>query len=773
MSQHRGRIRLALCFAFLCLGCAIVYSQSKVPADQPLARTDRNSQIAHQQLLQKAHRGRIDVYFLGDSITRRWGATDYPDFLANWKQNFYGWNAANFGWGGDTTHNILWRLENGELDGVDPKVIVILAGSNNVGREPGDDAKVADITKGIKAIVDSCRQKAPQATIILTAIFPRNDNIAVVPTINRINENIAKFADGKKIYFLNINDKLADANGLLFEGVSVDKLHLSLKGYQIWADALRPIFKKILGPAAAKDFAPPATGDPSRQNPVISSKAARIRTIAVDAAKVKGPHDEFFKQVVGAGRAAEGLRSDWLRDLILVHRECGFKYIRFHGLLQDEMGVYREDKQGRPIYNFQYIDALYDAILAADMKPFVELSFMPQALASGNKTIFWWKGNVTPPNSYDKWAELIKALVAHWTERYGAAEVKEWLFEVWNEPNLDGFWSGSQAEYFKLYEITARAIKSVSQDYRVGGPATAEHAWITETIDFAARSKAPLDFISTHEYGVKGVGVDENGSQRLFLDPSPDAMIKPVRESRQRIKSSALPALPLHYTEWSTSYSPRDPVHDSYISAPYILSKLKGTEGFAASMSYWTFTDIFEENGPVPSPFHGGFGLINFQGLRKPAFYAYQFLQRLGPDELGSSDTDSWACRDGKGVQILFWNFTPPQTNESDQVFYKRDVPAKDLGVARVSISGLKAGAYELSVYQIGYQVNDVYGDYLQLGSPPALTREQVNELAHRNDGHPVVSARVQVLAGQAFARDFPLRENDVYLITLKRTSRN
>ena len=410
MSKHRDRIRLALCFALLCLCCAIVYAQSKVPADQPLARTDRNSQIAHQQLLEKAHRGKIDVYFLGDSITRRWGATDYPDFLANWKQNFYGWNAANFGWGGDTTQNILWRLENGELDGVNPKIIVILTGTNNVGREPGDDAKVADIVKGIKAIVDRCRHKAPRATIILTAIFPRNDNIAVVPTINRINESIAKFADGKKIYFLNINDKLADANGLLFEGVSVDKLHLSLKGYQIWADALRPIFKRILGPAAAKDFAPPATGDPSRQNPVISSTAARIRTIAVDAAKVKGPHDEFFKQVVGAGRAAEGLRADWQRNLTLVHRECGFKYIRVHGLLQGEMGVY-EDKQGRAIFNFQYIDALYDAILGAGMKPFVELSYMPQALASGNKTSFWWKGNITPPNSYDKWAELIKALL--------------------------------------------------------------------------------------------------------------------------------------------------------------------------------------------------------------------------------------------------------------------------------------------------------------------------------------------------------------------------
>lgn len=270
MRNDQNRLNLALGPMCLCLCVFVVasHAQSTVPADRPLARTDRNSRIAHEQLLEKARRGRIDVYFLGDSITRRWGATDYPDFLANWKQNFFGWNAANFGWGGDTTQNIIWRLENGELDGVNPKVIVILAGTNNVGRDPGDDTKITDITKGIKAVIDRCRQKAPRAKIILTAIFPRNDNVAVIPTINRINENIARFADGKQIRFLNINDKLADQNGILFEGLTVDKLHLSLKGYQIWADALKPLLRKMLGPRKATDQAPPPTGDPSRQKPV-------------------------------------------------------------------------------------------------------------------------------------------------------------------------------------------------------------------------------------------------------------------------------------------------------------------------------------------------------------------------------------------------------------------------------------------------------------------------------------------------------------------------
>src|SRR5215831_1831443 len=253
---------------------ASTFAQSPTPADKPVARSDRNSQIAHEQLLAKARQGGIDIYFLGDSITRRWGATDYPEFLANWKQNFYGWNAADFGWGGDTTQNILWRLENGELDGVNPKVIVILAGTNNVGRAAADDAKIADVTRGIKAIVDLSRQKAPQARIILMAIFPRNDGMAVGPSIERINQNIAKFADGKTIQFLNINDRLAVKNGVLVDGVTVDKLHPSLKGYQIWADALKPIFTKILGPAATSDHAPPPTGDPSRQPAPASGRAA-------------------------------------------------------------------------------------------------------------------------------------------------------------------------------------------------------------------------------------------------------------------------------------------------------------------------------------------------------------------------------------------------------------------------------------------------------------------------------------------------------------------
>lgn len=249
--------------------------KAPAPGDQPMPRADENSRIAHAQLLEKARKGRIDVYFAGDSITRRWGATDaqYKDFLANWTTNFFGWNAANFGWGGDTIQNILWRLQNGELDHVNPRVIVLLAGANNVGGQlppEGVEARVEEVTRGIRAILTTMQQEAPEATIVLMGIFPRNDRsagAAVVPTIKRINDRLSRFADGKKIRYLDINDKLADSEGKLFDGTTVDGLHLSVKGYQIWADALKPILTELLGPPAKEDHAPPPTGDPSARRP--------------------------------------------------------------------------------------------------------------------------------------------------------------------------------------------------------------------------------------------------------------------------------------------------------------------------------------------------------------------------------------------------------------------------------------------------------------------------------------------------------------------------
>jgi lysophospholipase L1-like esterase len=238
-----------------------------VAADVPLPRTDANSLVAHSQLIEKAKKGRIDIYFEGDSITRRWGATDYPQLLANWNQNFFGWNAANFGWGADRIQNILWRLNNGELDNVNPKIVVLLAGTNNLGNvipAGTENAVGADITKGIKAVVAAIRSKSPEATVIITGIFPRNDNMAVMPVINKINGNLEKMADSRKVRFLSINDKLADSSGRLFDGMmNADNLHPATTAYQVWADALKPIFRELLGPPGTEDHAPQPTGDPS------------------------------------------------------------------------------------------------------------------------------------------------------------------------------------------------------------------------------------------------------------------------------------------------------------------------------------------------------------------------------------------------------------------------------------------------------------------------------------------------------------------------------
>ena len=243
-------------------GCA---TAGRTAARVPAPRTDANSMTAHTQLLEKRTKGRIDVYFVGDSIARRWGALDYPELLENWRANFFGWNAADFGWGADTIQNMLWRLDHGELDHVHPRVIVILAGANNVGSQPGGASKIADITRGLRALVDRCRRKAPRAVIVVTAIFPRNDNMAVMPEIDQINRNIARVADGRMVRFLDVNARLADASGRLFDGMmnERDQLHPTVKGYQVWADGLKPILREILGPPASTDQAPPPTGDPS------------------------------------------------------------------------------------------------------------------------------------------------------------------------------------------------------------------------------------------------------------------------------------------------------------------------------------------------------------------------------------------------------------------------------------------------------------------------------------------------------------------------------
>jgi lysophospholipase L1-like esterase len=265
MIGSRSAIAAAVAASLLASGTVLAQGTRAGSADTLAPRTDANSKLAHAQLLEKRGQGRIDLYFAGDSITRRWGATDYPELLAHWNRTFFGWNAANFAWGGDGTQHILWRLANGELDGVHPKVIVLLAGTNNLSgvRPEGADAAVADVTRGIEAILRLMREKAPKSTVILMGILPRNDNMALMPVIGRINGNLERLADGRTVRYLDINDRLSDRNGRLRDGMMPDGLHPSLQAYQVWADALEPLLTELLGPRATEDHAPPPTGDPS------------------------------------------------------------------------------------------------------------------------------------------------------------------------------------------------------------------------------------------------------------------------------------------------------------------------------------------------------------------------------------------------------------------------------------------------------------------------------------------------------------------------------
>ena len=507
---------------------------------------------------------------------------------------------------------------------------------------------------------------------------------------------------------------------------------------------------------------------------------APVRTIAADWEKVRGNRSDAWSECIGAGRAAEGLRAAWQQQLQMCRREIGFKYIRFHGLLQDDMGVYTETQDGQPRHNWQYIDQLYDALLAMGVRPFVEISFMPQALASGSKTVFWWRANVSPPKSWDRWDDLIKDLVRHWTERYGEEEVRQWYFEIWNEADYPAFFAPRdpdrrREEYFELYAHTAADVKSVNRAYRVGGPAGSTTDWVQPLISFGLSNAVPVDFISFHAYGLGGGpgGLDEYGEQLHYLSKSLHAPAQTAMKERLAIDAAARPGLPIHVTEWSASYSPRDPVHDSYFSAPYILEQLKHTESGIASMSYWVFTDIFEEAGPPMSPFHGGFGLLTLQGIKKPAYFAYQFLALLGPTELENNDTASWVCRDAEGsAQVLLWDLTrPAAATVPNQTIFRKLLPAASKGSVRVALAHVPPGTYRLVLRQVGFEKNDAYSAYLRMGAPEQLTRLQEKDLRETASGGPEFERKITIDKDGRFEQTLPLRENDVLLLTLARQS--
>lgn len=504
-----------------------------------------------------------------------------------------------------------------------------------------------------------------------------------------------------------------------------------------------------------------------------SAKPAETqRIVSIDVAKAAAPVDRAFDLSVGSDFPGTLIRSDSQAQLKTTVDELGFRYIRFHDIFHDVLGTVRK-VDGKIVYDWTRIDQLYDALLAKHIRPFVELGFTPNAMRTSEQTIFYWKGNTSHPDPA-LWRDLIDAYVRHVRQRYGAEEVRRWYFEVWNEPNLAGFWENAdQKAYFDLYANTARTIKAIDPALRVGGPSTAGAAWVPELLAFTKRNAVPIDFVTTHTYGVEGGFLDEDGKQDTKLSASPDAVIGDVRNVRAQIQASAYPGLPLFFTEWSTSYTPRDFVHDSYISAPYILTKLKQSQGYAQGMSYWTYTDLFEEPGPPPTPFHGGFGLMNREGIRKPAWFAYKYLNALKGRTIPVADTTVMAAADGRRIAALVWDWQQPVQAVSNKPFYTRQVPATAGKPVAVRFDHVPSGTYRLIVRKTGYRRNDPLSLYIDMGMPKALDAVQLGRLQKETADLPEQDRMVTIDARGAARIVVPMRSNDVALVTLEPVARS
>jgi xylan 1,4-beta-xylosidase len=501
------------------------------------------------------------------------------------------------------------------------------------------------------------------------------------------------------------------------------------------------------------------------------SQQSTPRLIIADITESSGPIDRFFDLSVGSDYPGTLIRDDSQAQLKLAVEELGFRYLRFHAIFHDVLDAVRIEN-GKAVYDWTKIDQLYDDLLARHIKPFIELGFTPKALATSDNTIFYWKGNTSHPNPTG-WHDLVAAFIRHIEERYGQEQVRSWYFEVWNEPNLSGFWEGAdQKAYFALYDLTSNVIKSIDPELRVGGPATAGANWVPEFLAHVKESGAAVDFVSTHTYGVDGGFLDENGKSDTKLSPSKDAIIGDVRRVREEISASAFPKLPLYFTEWSTSYTPRDAVHDSYISAPYILSKLKACQGVVQGMSYWTYTDLFEEPGPPSSSFHGGFGLLNREGIRKPAFFAYKYLHALDGREILSNDLQSILSTNDGNFTAVIWDFKQPEQNVSNRPFYTKAIPSQTAAPVQLKVTHLPPNAvYHLEVHRTGYHANDAYSAYLELGSPKDLTPDQVTQLNALTRDLPEEQQIVHARKDGTLDIRVRMRSNDVVLVALRRNN--
>jgi len=435
-------------------------------------------------------------------------------------------------------------------------------------------------------------------------------------------------------------------------------------------------------------------------------------TFFCDLAEATIPLPHFWEHTIGSDHARIALRAEWQRLLKRAREELGFRHVRFHGLLSDDMRtVVRE--HDTLLYSFFNSDQVFDFLLSIGMRPFVELSFMPAALASGDETVFSYEANITPPKDYKQWAKLIDRLVSHWVERYGEKEVREWLFEVWNEPNLKMFWAGTQREYFRLYRYTAEAIKKISPSFKVGGPATAKSEWIEDFVGFCERNSMPADFISTHYY--PNDGFERDGDTELQLFKSQRGIMREVAQNTRCYAGNR----PVYYTEWNSSSNPRDPLHDEPYAAAFVASTVMEANGLADGYSFWTFSDIFEEDYFSSMPFHGGFGLLTLHGIPKPAYRAFELLHDLGDRQSlvdGLHETvDCSVIRKESSVTVLLTNHTTPgHSIETEQVELRLDNAREPLAAKIRRIDADHANPKRL---------------WLEMGQPEYLSGKDVERL--------------------------------------------
>lgn len=368
---------------------------------------------------------------------------------------------------------------------------------------------------------------------------------------------------------------------------------------------------------------------------------------------------DSWRACVGTGRMELALRRDYQDSLALVQREIGFRHIRGHGLLSDGMGIYRPyevDGRAGVRYSFTYLDQVVDAYLAVGVRPFLELGFMPEALASGDATVFWWKGNITPPTSYEAWADLVRATLRHLVDRYGIEEVSTWPVEVWNEPNLDAFWlDADQQEYFRLYGVTARAVKDVDPRLQVGGPAISPGAddWWAPFLAHVEAHDLPLDFVSSHAYATGPAQHVPFGVYQTLRDA--DHLLEQLAAPGAHLAGTPYADVPVHITEYSSSYRPDNPVHDTAYNAAYLAPVLAAGGDLVDSFSYWTFSDVFEEVGIPTAIFHGGFGLLTHRQVKKPTFHLFAFMARMGQQVLARGEDHLVTRHDDGRVTVLAW----------------------------------------------------------------------------------------------------------------------